>query len=167
MIVNIIGRGEGWEQGYDAEGEKWNINYFHPKADIVFDLHPPGSPSYDFLARERANARAWGNKTVFHKDMLFWETMLYHGTDYFGSSIDWLIAYALKEYDVDEIHLWGITMDDPEHYAYKCATDFWCGVAVGRGIKVVVHGNSTVMTTKDGTTYGTFEPMERRYVETQ
>lgn len=164
MRINIIGRGTGWEEGYEAPGEHWGINYFHPKADIMFEIHAPSHPFHEKLKHERANARAWGGKTVFHEDMFFVETQLYFGTDYFGSSTDWLIAYALKEYDPTEIHLYGVTMDDKgDHYEKRCCTDFWCGMAMGRDVDVVVHGNSTVMTTADGLSYGTFEPMQRRY----
>ena len=164
MIINIIGRGEGYEQGYEAEGEKWGINYFHPSLDVLFEIHPKGHPFHEKLKSERENAEIFGTFTMFHEDMDFKGTHEYFGTDYFGSSTDWLIADALMDVDVTEIHLWGVTMDDKgDHYEKRCATDFWCGVAIGRGIKVVVHGNSTVMTTSDGLTYGTFQPMKRQF----
>ena len=165
MIINIIGRGEGYEQGYEAEGEKWLINYFHPSGDVLFEIHPVGHPYHDKLSRDRENARNYGMTLFDYTNFPYKTFMKFFGTDYFGSSTDWLLAYAVS-LDAKEVHLWGVTMDDKgDHYEKRCATDFWCGVAIGRGIKVVVHGNSTVMTTEDGLTYGLFTPMSRKYTQ--
>jgi hypothetical protein len=163
MRINIIGRGEGWEEGYEAPGVHWAINYFHPKADILFEIHPESHPYHDKLAHERANARLIGIPVITQADYPLDVVMQEFGTDYLGSSTDYLIACAIL-YGKDEIHLYGVSMDDRgDHYEKRCATDFWCGVAIGRGIKVTVHGNSTVMTTADGLQYGTFKPMARQY----
>lgn len=166
MKINIIGAGPGHEQGYEAEGEKWLINYFHPSGDVLFEIHPVGHPYHEKLARERENASlagliVWENKIVP-------EVISYFGLDYLGSSTDIAIAWCIYTHryvtEPLEIHLWGVTMDDKgDHYEKRCATDFWCGFAIGRGIKVVVHGNSRVMTTEDGLTYGTFTPMKRKF----
>ena len=162
MRVNVIGHGEGWEEGLDAEGAKWLINYFHPKADVLFEIHPKDHPYHEKLRRERENAEAAG--IPIEENEICQYLMERFDTDYFGSSTDYLIASAIFD-NYTEIYLYGVTMDDLlDHYPKKCATDFWCGVAIGRGIKVVVHGNSTVMTTADGLTYGTFKPMSRKYV---
>ena len=161
MIINIIGRGEGYEQGYEAEGEKWLINYFDPRGDVLFEIHPKDHPFHEKLSRERENARNYGMPVLGNNQVKL--LVKQWGLDYFGSSTDILIATAIDE-AFKEIHLWGVTMDDKgDHYEKRCATDFWCGVAIGRGIKVVVHGNSTVMTTSDGLTYGTFQPMKRQF----
>lgn len=168
MRVNIIGRGEGWAEGYKAPGEHWAINYFHPKADVLFEIHPVDHPYHEKLRRERENAEAAGIQLITQDDAIWNEIMDWANTDYFGSSTDWLLAYFIFSSSgmvLPEVHLYGISMDDlGDHYEKRCCTDFWCGVAIGRGIKVVVHGNSTVMTTADGLTYGTFKPMSRKYV---
>lgn len=166
MIVNIIGRAEGWEEGYEAPGEHWAINYFHHKTDVLFEIHPPDHPFHDKLTRDRNNAIAAGIPLITHENYPLAEVMAEFGTDYFGSSTDWLLAYAIYYGGYDEIHLWGVAMDDKGgHYEMRCATDFWCGIAIGRGLKVVVHGNSMVMTTFDGLQYGTFRPMQRKYTD--
>ena len=168
MRINIVGRGSGYEQGYEAEGEKWGINYFHPSLDVLFEIHPKGHPFHEKLARERENAKAAGIEVKTQDAFFVDEIIGSFGVDDLGSSTDWALAHAIY-YDQfyqgqTEIHLWGVTMDDKgDHYEKRCATDFWCGVAIGRGIKVVVHGNSTVMTTADGLTYGTFQPMKRQF----
>lgn len=163
MIVNIIGRADGFEEGYDAPGEHWAINYWHPKADVVFDVHPDGY--YPHLKREHDACEAAGTQLVLHNERDMQRIMDAFRTDYFGSSTDWLIAYALLS-NANEIHLWGVSMDDKgDHYERRCATDFWCGYAIGLGAKVIVHGNSTVMTTVDGLTYGTFKPMSRKHTQ--
>jgi len=163
MIINIIGRGSGYEQGYEAKGEKWGINYFHPSLDVLFEIHPKDHPYHEKLRRERDNAKAADMQMITYDyylpDIIEQE---FH-TDYLGSSTDYAIAHAILRRK-KEIHLWGVTMDDAgDHYEKRCATDFWCGVAIGRGIKVVVHGNSTVLTTSDGKIYGLFTPMSRQY----
>lgn len=165
MRVNIIGRAEGFEEGLTASGERWGINYWRPELDILFDIHNNAG------SRDIDNAKAAGTEVILQDDYPLAQITQHFGTDYFGSSVDWLIAYAIYLYyscssrKQVEIHLYGVAMDDRgDHYEMRCATDFWCGVAIGRGIKVVVHGNSTVMTTPDGTQYGTFKPMSRRYV---
>lgn len=169
MKINIIGRGEGWEAGYETPGDKWAINYWNPKADVLFDLHDDCETD-PYSKRELDNARAFDTPIITHKDFPFELFCKFYGTDYFGSSVDWLIAHAIRQLEfhsmhpVREIHLYGITMDDKgDHYEKRCATDFWCGVAIGRGVKIIVHGNSTVMTTVDGLQYGTLRPMIRRY----
>lgn len=172
MRINIVGRGDGWEYGYEAPGTHWAINYWHPKADVLFEIHPESHPYHEKLAHERANAELVGTPMITHKDYPFDLISRFYGTDYFGSSTDWLIAHAIRQLEYEsrhpvmEIHLYGVSMDDKgDHYEKRCATDFWCGVAIGRGIKVIVHGNSTVMTTADGLQYGTFKPMTRHYVQ--
>lgn len=164
MIINIIGRGEGYEEGYVAEGLKWGINSWVPSLDVYFEIHPPDHPFHEKNKRELANALEYGTKCITHDREQMDKVMRAFGTDYFGSSVDWVIAMAILA-NATEIHLYGINMDDRgDHYEKRSCTDFWCGVAKGLGIVVVVHGNSTVMTTEDGLIYGLFEPMKRKYL---
>lgn len=165
MRVNILGRGEGWEDGLTADGLKWGINYFRPELDVLFEIHPVDHPYHEKLRRERENAEAAGIRIETNETCLFLKAafLFPDEIDYFASSTDYAIAAAIFS-GATEIHLYGITMDDKgDHYEKRCGTDFWCGVAIGRGVKVIVHGNSTVMTTKDGLQYGTFKPMKRSY----
>jgi len=85
-------------------------------------------------------------------------------TDYFTSTVDYAIALAIHM-NFDEIHLYGINMTFGTEYEYqKPGADFWCGVALGRRIKLVVHGEgSSIMVARDGLMYG-YDRMQERQV---
>lgn len=74
-------------------------------------------------------------------------------TDYFSSTLDYAIALALYR-DFGEITLYGCTMSFADYGKLKCGADFWCGVAKGMGVKLRVHGETTIMKTTDGLIYG-------------
>lgn len=166
MIINIIGRGSGWEQGYEAEGEKWSINYWTPQTTRLFNIHPFDHEYYTKNIRDIENARAAGCIVVTQENFDMPLAMKVLGTDFFSSSVDWLIALAILEGKAEEIHLWGCCMSDPDHYEKRVGTNYWIGYANALGIKVVIHGNSTICTNPDGLTYGTFTPMKRKYCAT-
>jgi hypothetical protein len=154
--VNIIGRGEDWEEGYEAPGEHWAINYFDPMADILFDMHAVGTWSDN----DRKNAAICDIPIIGLEEYPIETICAEFKTDFFASSVDYLIALAII-WGASEIHLYGINMDDPDHYTLKCGADFWLGVAKGRGVDVVIHGDSTLMTTENGLQYGYLTPMNR------
>jgi len=53
----------------------------------------------------------------------------------FGSTISYMLAQAIYE-NVDEIALYGVTMDLEDEWAYqRPSAYYWIGVANGRGIK--------------------------------
>lgn len=70
---------------------------------------------------------------------------------YLTSSIAQEIALAITE-GYDEIHLYGIDLNTDSEYAWqKPGVEYMIGVAVGRGIKVVLPDNCPLM---QGTIYG-------------
>ena len=161
-VMIVIGRSEGYEDAFSSLGEKHGINYFDPKLDMLWDIHPDGHWGGK-LMKERANAIAADMPLMTMGLYPLQDIMAEFGTDYFSSSTDYLVAWAIHN-KYDRIELFGCAMDDKgDHLEKRAGLDFWCGVAIGRGIKVVVHGNSTVMTTSDGKTYGLFTPMSRHY----
>jgi hypothetical protein len=114
--------------------------------------------------REIENAKAADCPVITQDNFDMHLAMKVLDTDFFGSSIDWLMAMAILEGQTKEIHLWGCCMSDPEHYPKRVATNYWVGYAKGLGINVVIHGDSTICVTADGLTYGTFKPMSRKYL---
>jgi len=164
MIVNIIGKGSGWAAGYEAEGLKLAINYFHPSADILMEMHPRWHEYSRKLARERKNASEFGTKLVTQDNLNIQTLFDLFGTDFFDSSGDLAIAHALMM-GATHLRLFGMTYDDVgDHWERRAATNYWIGYARGRGVKVDIMGNSTLCTTISGLSYGTFEPMSRKYL---
>lgn len=59
-------------------------------------------------------------------------------TKYFTSSIAFMIALAIYE-GFDSIEIYGVDMDNNTEYGYqKSCAEFWIGLALGRGIQVVI-----------------------------
>jgi len=82
------------------------------------------------------------------------EVRQFFGTDYFGNSLDYMIALAIYQgYDV--INTYGLNMSQGSKYIYeKPSTTFWLGIALGRGIEVHLYGpNCELLKTMDGKMY--------------
>lgn len=82
------------------------------------------------------------------------EVSNFFGVDYFGHSIDYMLALAIYQgYDV--INTYGLVMSQGSKYTFeKPSTTFWIGMALGRGIEVNIYGDSSLLSTIDGTLYG-------------
>jgi hypothetical protein len=84
--------------------------------------------------------------------------------DYFGNSIDYMLAYAIYQ-GYDHIHTYGVNMCYGTEYVWeKPATTFWIGLALGLGLKVSIHGSkSELLKTGDGKlyAYGNTQEMSR------
>ena len=65
---------------------------------------------------------------------------------YFTSTIAYMMAYAIY-IGVEEIILWDILSGDEnsEYMQQKACLDFWCGVAIGRGITIVKTPESKIL----------------------
>lgn len=71
-----------------------------------------------------------------------------NGVPYFTSTMAWLVGYALWRFnaELEEISLFGLDMQVGSEYAMQKANfEFWCGVAIGRGVKVTVAPNSPML----------------------
>ena len=77
-----------------------------------------------------------------------------YGSDYFGNSIDYMIAYALYT-GYDDIHLYGVNMGSHFTSKYeKSPLSFWIGMAMGLGCRISVHGAlSEVLVVEGGYLY--------------
>ena len=70
---------------------------------------------------------------------------------YLTSSIAFMLALAIYE-DVDEIHIYGVDMDNWQEYAdQRACAEYFMGIAKGRGIKVVTPDGCPLLT---GPLYG-------------
>ena len=77
-----------------------------------------------------------------------------YGSDYFGNSLDYMIAYALYT-GYDDIHLYGVNMGSHEISKYeKSPLSFWLGMAMGLGCRISTHGAlSEVLVVEGGYLY--------------
>lgn len=157
--VILLGKGKGWKNA-PCDIETWGITQQlidRPISRIIdmndYSLWGRLEEKKDKQSRERA--KALGIPYYDLETYPYKEISEHFGTDYFYNTVDFALALAIYE-GYDDIHLWGVTMEIPGEYAYqKPGVDFWCGVAIGRGAKINVHGSkSTIMMTKDGFVYG-------------
>lgn len=64
---------------------------------------------------------------------------------YFTATPSYMLALAILM-GYQEIHVYGINLMGDEEYAYqRPCFEYWCGVAHGRGIKIVVPEGSTIL----------------------
>lgn len=157
--VSLLGKGKGWRDA-PCDVETWGITQqlsSRPISRIVdmnnYALWGKLEAKRDVLSRERA-----AEMGIPYYDLVTYpykEVTEFFGTDYFSNTVDFALALAIYE-GYDDIHLWGVTMEMESEYAYqKPGVDFWCGVAIGRGVKITVHGSaSRIMKTQDGLVYG-------------
>jgi hypothetical protein len=77
------------------------------------------------------------------------------GITYFSNTICYMVAYAIYT-GVKQLDLYGINMSFGSEYTEeKGGLEFWLGYAMGKGIKVNVHGESSqVLKTASGKLYG-------------
>lgn len=77
-------------------------------------------------------------------------------SDNFTNGIDYMIAYAVHCGVFTDIDLYGINMAMGSEYEWeKPGCDFWLGVAKGRGIRVNIKSNVTLLLKpRDGMLYG-------------
>jgi len=167
MRINIVGLAVGWRDVAGQPGETWGVN------DLVFKDELPLARSFDIHAharkKKKGRTRAERRTHAAERGIRFVDCDNYplgeirdrFGTDYFCSSIDYMLALALLE-GAKEIHLYGVDMSMTDEYAHqKPSAEYWIGYARGMGVTVVVHGkNSRVMRIKGGITYGFMLPQK-------
>jgi hypothetical protein len=173
-IVNILGKGDGWEGIENAKhGEIYGINDAFlrtPQVTKTFHMHDleqflkdPKTNSSTRLCIEHANA---------HPEMEFYTTYEWpripHSkafpleevsdkfkTNYFASTIEYAMAYALWA-GCDVLNLYGINMTVKQEYIdQKPGCEFWVGVAKGMGVEVnLQYEHTSLLKTRNGLLYG-------------
>ena len=130
-----------------------------------FQLHPPRylkkhyPPGLVDLATEWGRDRgvrlymdrhykAYPNSEAYPKKEV--EALTPHGRHH-TISFDWMVALAILD-GFTEIALYGIALFtgsimNGESLSGRASTEYWCGVAEGRGPTITVHGNSDLFKT--------------------
>lgn len=147
--IIIIGRGRGRWHGYDADGEKWTMNYYTPRVDVLFDIH---QQTPDQLKHQRMAAEA-GQKVITQENYPLQEIIDKYKIRYFGNTICYMIALAMyqgaKSIDLYGCNIVPLKSDQPivkNHYG----TEFWLGYAMGSGLDVKVHGKKETYLLREG-----------------
>jgi len=87
------------------------------------------------------------------------------GMPYFSNTVGYMIAYALLQ-GAREIQLWGINQAGSHEYSEeRPSVEYWIGIAVGRGVKVVINGKDSQLLKFKGRygnnmLYGYLQPYE-------
>lgn len=167
MKVTIIGKGSGWEDA-PYNGECWGITQLILRRPVtrVVDMNNYslwGAIEEEEAQLARQKALDTGVKYVDLTNYPLSSIIEYFDTDFFSNTVDYAIALALYE-GCTELCMYGVNMASPGEYAYQqSGVNFWCGMAMGLGVKVKVFGEiSTIMRTKDGLLYGYSSPQIRR-----
>jgi len=167
MRVNIVGSAPGYEDAPVNAGYLWGVNNVHwlLDLDLIVDIHknrlaPVEQKDKDHMADlEKKNIPTYANDLIPGQPHIMKypidEVIEYCGSDYFGSGIDYLIALAIYK-GATSIHIYGVMMAKGSEYEHQLpSVSHWLGIAIGRGIKVKVHGKKTsLLRTRNGLRYG-------------
>jgi len=151
--LNIIGRAPGWSRA-PRTGDAWGIRGLIGRRplDRVFKMHTVLTES-----EKKSQEKAAGLGIPFYTTHNYplKKMIRFFKTDYFSNTVGYMIALALYE-GYEKIDLYGINhARGREYIREKCGVDFWCGVAMGRGVEVTVHGKrSKLLKTHNNRIYG-------------
>ena len=149
MKVILIGKGPGWATA-PMKGEVWGVNDIVLKRPVklAFEIHPISrvleSRPEEIEEINRLGIpvitsgkhKALPNAIVFPLDEM--------PVKYFTSGVSYMIAYAIHK-GATEIEMYGVALVEHDEYAYqRPCIEFWIGYALAQGIKVTVHGYSTI-----------------------
>ena len=168
--VVILGRGKGFLAYKDFNSLSthkiwacYSVVQMVDDVDLVFDPHNRNKPTPE---EERVTKKIKKLKIPIFLQKVWPEypnSMKYplreivdkFGLTYFSNSVCYMIAYAIY-IGVKQIDLIGVNQIGKEEYINeKGGVEFWIGFALGKGLKVKVHGErSMVLKTKSGRLYG-------------
>jgi len=148
----------------DARIDVWTMNYHHEavkRSSRVFELHEwtivQGEDGGTHLRTLAALTVPVYMQTehpevpmsvAYPLDQMCNEFKLPHTEKaYFTNTASYMIAMAITEH-YDEIQLYGIDMSqDTEYATQRPSCEYFLGIAVGRGIRVIPHRSSDVLKT--------------------
>jgi hypothetical protein len=166
--ISIVGKGSGFEDA-PCEGEVWGITQviLSVPVSMVIDMN-----DYSLWGEQEAEdaraARLLAGKLripcIDRGNYPLKDIIDYFNVDYFSNTVDYALALAIFK-GATEINLYGVNMKNETEYAYqKPGVEFWVGMAMGKGIKVIPHGeHTTILKTRDGLLYGYGTPQRRVY----
>lgn len=175
--VIIIGKGVGWnlapsDDEIDEFTETWGVNDLVTQRNVKrgFEIHKqiwmedePTRLTFEKINELKIPVMMVNHYPIFPTSVKYPldEIIKEFGTDFFTNSIDYMIAYAIY-LGVKEIDLYGVNMVLGTEYMFeRPGVNFWCAMAMGRGIKVNIYGkDSTIMRCQSGQLYGYLIPQK-------
>ena len=159
MKINIIGKGDGWESA--PLENSWGATQLilRRPVSMVVDMNDYSNNRWgveESLEAEasKSEAKRLGIPYIGLHNYPLQEVIEFFGDDYFSNTIDYMIALAIYK-GATEIDIYGVNMLGDQYLFEKPGVEYWRGQAMGRGIKVTVHGKqSLVGKTPDGLLYG-------------
>lgn len=159
--VNIVGKGNG---GHDCPRDVpnvWTINdacMTRSRVDRIFQMHdldtePIGPVIIEQAQKKGAvlySIREYKGTRLSERYPLE-EIIAFFDTDYFTSSVDYMIALAVYE-GHHTINLWGVNFEtqDEERADERTGATYWIGMAEGMGTIVSIKGErSTLLKIKE------------------
>ena len=91
---------------------------------------------------------------IIRRTRLFpFRRIMKHYGEYFGCSFAWMTALAIYEHEVkgcpvEEIFYIGVSLAGKEYYYQRPSTEYFMGLARGKGIECRVHPSSKLLTAK-------------------
>ena len=139
---------------FDTDWEMWGLpwdNGFWVSYDRLFEMHdldllqkPEAKRPRDYVDRLREITVPLYMQQQYFPNVTAYplESVIRSTSDYFNSSIAYMVALAIHE-RVDAIGIWGVDMVDSEEYAYQRPNaEYLIGLAIGMGIDVCIPEES-------------------------
>jgi len=185
--VYILGKGDGWDAIEEAPKDSiiYGVNdacLRTPEVTHTFHMHD--LYEYGKAKVTESSTRLLKRHCELHPEMELYSIKHYKDfpnckiypldevleyfnlpIPYFTSGPEYMIAYAIMKENPDVLALHGLNMSVGKEYIdQKPGVEFWIGLALGKGIKVLLqHEHTSIMKTRDSKLYGYFMKQWRIY----
>jgi hypothetical protein len=151
MEVTIVGRSDGYELSKELPGATWAVSsvfkLLEPRGvDLIFNLHKPELWEPWLIEEAHRTMTAFPRIVVSGTGCQFLqfpvEAMLKKYGPVFGSSIAWMIAFAIEQ-GAKKINIVGVDLATREEYVDQRDTFFYMvGRAEAAGVEVIIPTTS-------------------------
>jgi len=153
MKIILVAKGPGWENA-PMEGETWGVNDLLLRRPVkltfqIHDIDKLSSEKFRIVETEIKEINRLGIPVITREKHKLFPTAIPFPYDkmpvqYFSNSIAYMIAYAVHR-GATEIEMYGVALLLEHEYSdQRPCIEFWIGYAIGKGIKVTVHGPTTI-----------------------
>ena len=149
----------------DIKDPIWTVNggwNYHPTSSLGFNMHDFKNLSYSENYKKVVDEKEYEDAMMlvrtskipivtvkpYYKTCVEFplqEVVDYTGIAYFGEAIDYMIALACM-WGVKEITFYGCDYNgDDRKPQERCGTEYWCGFAHAKGVKINVSTESSLL----------------------